>query len=899
MTVETHGMQFVVDASGVAKGFRDYEAAVDGIFKSLDKFEKKVAQTMSGIERAASNRAALAGFKKSLDQFSNINIDTRAVGKLSALSAAMGAFKAPSEAQSLNTRKFFSSLANLPDLSRAYASIKNLSALKASMESFKAPPLSQANNLVKFAQAIEKAGPAFNNLKKVSGVSGIANELASVSIALSRLKVPNAGEINRIGQFGLALQHLGRVSTGETGNMLHALSGVSNFKAPTAANIRNLVAFANALHEIKPIPNAALIASQMNLIASAASRASVTLGGFRGNLGGFNASYGRFNEGTRSAKVEMMGLQNAFSTTFQVGSVLRSLLGSLTVAELGRAFFQATQTANQFHAAMQVLGESPMMSEGAWERIRADANHFGADLNNMAENFSKFSLAAHENGVSLQETFKIYEGFQTVMTATHMGTEQQQSVGLAIREMMDQGYVATSRLTRQLGLVLPGATVTLMEAWKAAGQKTNFWDALKKKMVDSTWALDVLSAHYKDKFGPGVVQALQSPIQQFNILKNNIMQMMVEIGDAGAKKAFADLIAQISGYMDPGKVHTFAQSIGIALTGAVNKASQAIKFLHDHWDSIVVPLGHVLKLMAEWEILMGSLQIGKWIISPLMGMARVLPILQSIGGGFSVLAAKSLPAAALGAAKLEGSARTAAVAMLNLRNSAAVTAIGLEEEAVATNSLAASMGRLAGRPGRPWAACARSSHLLGGPYLLTIAAASYAGYELFQTYGVASERSTNSNKFITDSKKAVQEATDKIYLHTTAVKAATKSGIDFNDCTKQSPGFLDAYTAKMDKATGGLYSMAVAARTATIETLKLQAAQNQGQMAACKSTRRPRSVKRPANCGVRAATRSRSVPASSRARTRSAAPSAGMRHRRTSTTRSQGPRERQHRSSSS
>jgi hypothetical protein len=605
MTVETHGMQFVVDAAGVAKGFRDYEAAVDGIFKSLDKFEKKVAQTMSSIERAASNRAALAGFKKSLDQFSNINIDTRAAGKLSALSAAMGNFKAPSEAQSLNTRKFFTSLSNLPDLSKAYASIKNLDQLKGAMASFKAPPLSQANNLLKFAQSIEKAAPAFRSLGRISGISGVANELASISIAMRGMKVPSASEITRIGNLALALQHLGRVQTGETGNMLHALAGIGNFKAPSQANITNLVKFANALHEIKPIPNAPLIAEQMMMIANAATRANMAMGGFRGNLGAFNPAYGRFNEGTRSAKVEMMGLQNAFSTTFQVGSVLRSLLGSLTIAELGREFFKATQTMNQFEASMQVLGMNPVMTGEAWERVRADANHFGADLNNMAENFSKFALAADANGVKIGESFKIYEGFQTVMTATHMATEQQQSVGLAIREMMDQGYVATQRLTRQLGLVLPGATKTLMEAWKAAGKSSdNFWDALKKKEVDSTWALDVLSKHYKTVFGPGVEQALKSPIQQFNILKNNIMETMIQISDSGPKKAFADLLGQIAGYMDPTHTETFAQAIGGALTKAVNNLSKAIAFLHDHWNTLVVPVAHVLKLIAEWEMLM-------------------------------------------------------------------------------------------------------------------------------------------------------------------------------------------------------------------------------------------------------------------------------------------------------
>jgi hypothetical protein len=627
MTIETHGMQFVVDASGVAKGFGDYESAVAGVFKSLDQFEAKVASTMKSIESAVGNRAALSNFKKSLEGFSNINIDTKAAGKLSALSAAMSGFKAPSATQAANTRKFFTALEGLPDLSAAFRSIKNLNTLKSSMEGFKAPSLAQAKNLVEFARALEKATPAFRSLQRISGISGIANELASISIAMRGLKVPSQSQITNLGNFGLALQHLGRVNTGETGQMMHALGGINNFKAPTAANIRNLTAFANALHEIKPIPNATVIAEQMNVLANAATRANHAMGGFRGNLGAFNPAYGRFNAGTRQAHVEMMGLQNAFSGTFQVGSVLRSLLGSLTVAELGREFFQAVQAANQFRAALEVLGETPMATQSAWERMRADANHFGADLSVMSEEFSKFSLAAHENGVSLGESFKIYEGFQTVMTATHMGREQQQSVGLAIREMMDQGYVSTSRMTRQLGLVLPGALKTLNDAWKASGKThDSIFTAMKKKEVDSTWALDVLAKHYKEKFGPAVEQALESPIQQFNILRNNIMQMMVEIGDAGAKKAFADLIKQISGYMDPDKTHAFAQAIGEGLTKAIHKLGEGIKFLHDHWDTLKGPLAITTKLLGEWMILSTAMKLGGMIFN-VRGLVNVYSML--------------------------------------------------------------------------------------------------------------------------------------------------------------------------------------------------------------------------------------------------------------------------------
>jgi hypothetical protein len=675
--MDTHGMKFVVDTTGVAKGFRDYKSAVEGIFASLDKFEKHVDQTMKGVAKASANPQALNAFKKAVSAFGHVDIDTSAAKKLSALSAAMNGFRAPSATQTTNTKKFFTTLgSSMPDLSAAYKSIKMIDGLKNAMNGFKAPSPSASKNLAEFARAMTAAAPAFARMRGIAGVSGIANELATISVAMRNFKAPSSGQVANIGNLGLALQHLGRANVGQVGHLFTSLAGLNNFKAPSQSQIKNLVAFANALHQLKPVVGASQIAQNMVTIAQGANRANAALGGFRTNLNGFNPAYGRFNTGTHKAKLEMMGLQNAFSSTFQVGSVLRSLLGSLTLGELGRSFFEATQTMNQFEAAMQVIGTNPMMSKDAWERVRSDANHFGADLKDMSENFSKFSLAAHENGVSLQESFKIFEGFQTVMTATHMGTEQQQSVGLAIREMMDQGYVSTSRLTRQLGLVLPGATHTLMVAWKEAGNKMSLWDALKKKMVDSTWALDVLSNHYKTEFGPGVVQALQSPIQQWNILKNNITELMIQISDSGPKKAFAELIAQISGYMDPGKVHTFAESIGIALTGAVHKASEALKFLHDHWNSIVVPLGHVLKLVAEWEILMGGLQIGKWMVSPFLGMARVLPILQSVGSYIGVMAASSLPAAAAGMTKLQGAQLAAATSAFELRKAATASRDG-------------------------------------------------------------------------------------------------------------------------------------------------------------------------------------------------------------------------------
>jgi hypothetical protein len=629
LSVESYGFKFVVDAKDAAKGYGDFQKAVDGVFASLDRFEQHAKKVMDSVTSSSKRgQSDIAKYAAQFKSLASIPIDSRAAPALLKLSDAMARFKAPNTTQIANMRNFFRTLGQLPDISNTTRSISNIAKLSAAMSGFKAPSAGQAEKLIIFAKALQQVGPGLASLGKVAGVSGVANELASISIALQRLKVPSASQAANLQGFARALQMMQIGGHGNLPSMLASLSQMNGFKAPTAAQTRNLVQFVNAVNGLKVPANAGQIADYLTRIAAAANSANGSLKNFRGSLN--SVSWGSFNSGAHKARLEMMGLQNAFSGTFQVGSLLRSMLGSLTIGELGREFFNATQAANQFHATMEVLGQTPMLQAQEWERVRADANKFGADLLDYSDNFSKFAVAAHESGMQLGEAFKVYEGFQTVSTALHLGKEQQNSVGLAIREIMDQGYVSTSRLTRQLGLVLPGALSTLQKAWKESGTPgITLFDALKKKMVDGQWALDTLSKHYTQVYGPAVKAALESPIQQWNILKNNIHETMIEIGNDGAKKAFADLIAKLSGGLDPEHMHKFAQSISDGLVKALHKAGDAVDWLKAHWSQIKGPLGEVLSLLGKWMVISASLQISKAIVSPLADtysmLVRVAP----------------------------------------------------------------------------------------------------------------------------------------------------------------------------------------------------------------------------------------------------------------------------------
>lgn len=805
MSVESFGFKFVVDAKDAAKGYGDFQRAVDGVFASMQRFEQQAKKSIDAV--TASSKRGQGDIQKYAAQFKalqSIPIDGSAAPKLLKLSDAMARFKAPSTTQVSNLRSFFTSLQKLPDLSATTRSISNIAKLSAAMNGFKAPSSAQAVKLVEFAKALQTVGPGLASLGRVAGVSGVANELASISIALGRLKIPSAGQAQNLIVFSRALQMMRLGGAGNAAGMLEALSKMNGFKAPTAAQTKNLQSFVNAINNLKVPENANQIAAYLMRIAEAARSANASLQGFRGSLNslgyGMNkVPWGGFTSGAHKARLEMMGMQNAFSGTFQVGSLLRSLLGSLTISELGRGFFSAVQAANQFHASMEVLGQSPMMQSKEWERVRADANHFGMDLKQYAEQFGKFAVAAHESGMSLAESFKVFEGFSTVMSGMHLGAEQQQSVGLAIREIMDQGYVSTQRLTRQLGLVLPGATATLQAAWKKLHPEINFWDALKKKMVDGQWALDTLADHYKTVYGPALAAALQSPIQQFNILRNNISEMMIEIGNDGAKKAFADFIAKLSGGLDPSHMKAFTQSIADGLVKALHRAGDAVDWLRANWDRIRGPLGAALSLMGKWMVLSSAFKIGSSLITPLLNLrGAMLNVNKTMLGSTESVGILSKGFSKLGAG----------IAPLP-------TGLGRLNLSLMATTSAANVGRVA-LNGLKMAGSGLLS-LVGGPLGL-----AFIG--LTAIIGGVTSHMMNASMQVSEMQSAVKDALDPLSAFNGFLSQATKNSIDAANGVSSATTAAHDAIAHLDKAGNAAqtaaqkyHQLAVEARNAALQ----------------------------------------------------------------------------------
>lgn len=637
-------MKFVVDTTQVAKGLRDYRSAVEGVFSSLDKFENHVKKTMDGVNKAAGNTQNINKFRKSIGAFSDVKIDRNAARQLNSLSQALGGFKPPTRSQTTNLRAFFRSLSGLPDLGNALKTVRSLNNLKAAMEGFRAPSSAQTKRFQEFGYAIKKVAPNFAALGRLRGISGIANELASISIAIRNLKVPSATQGANLGLFAKSLKYFNFSNLGGVGKLTSTLTALAGFKAPSAAQIRNLQSFITTLGTLKVPPNSSQLAASLTRVAHAASLASGSMGKLRSGLGPLGRSMGKVSSQANGARLQMMGLQNAFSGTFQIGSVLRSLLGTLTIAEVGRNFFEAANAGISFNAQMSIISKETGFAASQMEWITNTANKLGVDLLTSQAGFGKLAIAAHKTGLSVGETRHIFEGFGKTMAVIGTTVDRQNDVFLAMQQVMSKGYLSAEELNQQLNEHLPVARGYATEF--AATLGLSLEKALKTKALDAADLLTFMADRMTEEFGPAVEQALNRPSAQMTILKNKIITLFQVMGDSGATEGFVKFLKEVSSSLTPEVIEKYAKAWGESLFFALEKVRKGFVFIRDNWDQIKGPLALGLELFAKYAVVTGALQIGKFFVTPLINgvgvLVRFVPLMKDLLLASRALAATNL-----------------------------------------------------------------------------------------------------------------------------------------------------------------------------------------------------------------------------------------------------------------
>lgn len=286
----------------------------------------------------------------------------------------------------------------------------------------------------------------------------------------------------------------------------------------------------------------------------------------------------------KNATGSMRGLENAFSSTFQVGSLFRTMLGSLTFGTFTKSVYEAGAALQQFRVTMEVATGSMSGALEQMDFISGMARELGTDLRTSREDFAKFAVAANLAGVETSTARDIFRSVSQAMTVMGRGAEDQRLAFLALEQMLSKNTISSEELRRQLGERLPGA-VALMA--KAVGVTTGeLQDLLKQGKLVSSEVLPKFAREVDKAFGPGLDKALKRAPAALGRFRNEIEFFLSNISDTGLMDSLAKSFDRLTEAMRAPQARDAAEKLGRGLTDLAEIATGFAETFIEHIDTV-------------------------------------------------------------------------------------------------------------------------------------------------------------------------------------------------------------------------------------------------------------------------------------------------------------------------
>lgn len=608
MAGESHTVRLNIDGSGARRGAATYEAAINKIAaatKTLDKHLQAASASMN--KSGAFNKIA-----RDLASLNNLRLNPNLARNLTALSSAIATMRSPS-AQSLRNVAGF-----LRTIERAQINttvVRNLAAFSTAMANFRGPSRQSAQNVNMFFRALAMA--------RIN--PSVAQSLSAVSAAMA------------------------------------------NFRAPSAAAVRNFQQFAHALSTLRVPPGINQIGYALYNMNRHFARSQAGVNSFGGSLR--NVPWAAGSAGAMRLTGSLRGLENAFSLTYQAGSQLRVLLGSLTFAGLTSGVYEATLAFDRFHTTLGVTATSTEQLETTIENVRKVAYRFGLDIGSVYQEFGKFATAAGIAGASMEEITYIFNSVAQASRVMGLSVYDQNLVFQALTQMFSKGRIQSEELRRQLSERLPGAFQLTQEAVRElTGDANASLDEMLKLGQVGPGVLLLMSKYLNREFGAAAENAANRADAAMGRMRSSFTDLLKAIGQGGAFEAigvFADtLYDKLMMIGEDGvpvlreEFQQLANDIGRGLADAVAMLTKAAAWAMDNIRMIgqvaVAALGGAAGRQiaaAATSLLALALNAGR-AVTVMMGFGRVAPGVSRLGMAFGLLGGAITTAAMIGGAAL-------------------------------------------------------------------------------------------------------------------------------------------------------------------------------------------------------------------------------------------------------
>jgi tape measure domain-containing protein len=599
---DVHNIQIKVDASQGKRELSSFNTTLGQTAKALNALN---VRSGSGFDRLSQQVTQLAAGFQALKSVAGIG----ALGKdLSTFGSGINSIRAPSSTVITNISSLAKALNNFGKVTIPKGVGAEMQALGAGLAAIKPPNLAAIQRIPAVIKELSKAGNA-----KIG--TAVAADIATLSNAFASFRAPSAAAGPRIIALLNSLKGA-RINPNISASLGTLGTAFSNFRAPSAAaatNIGRLIqvlgtgnsgqvaAMANALQRISGI------AVNVGNVQRATQQRAGAGGGAGGRGPGWLAS---ISTGANGATGALRGLENQFSATYHIASLLRTAMGSLTLGALVTGVTETGRSFQSLQRGLESVAASSTETQSHMAFLNDLTTRLPISLETAATSYRQFGISAREAGISVGDTQKIFAGFGTAFSGIGLDADKQKLAFMAVEQIITKGKFAMQELRQQLGNELPGVMSVLAQSMGVSIKE------LEKQLEAGLPAEKLIGMAdlLEKKWAPAVASAMQTGAGQAMMFQNTWTRFKATVFDNGFDRGMAQMFKSFNEGLNGDAVEAAGKKIGAAFQEIFVYAGALGQVLIENRET-VLQFGLAF---AAWATITAGVSVLKMLASPLL-----------------------------------------------------------------------------------------------------------------------------------------------------------------------------------------------------------------------------------------------------------------------------------------
>lgn len=215
----------------------------------------------------------------------------------------------------------------------------------------------------------------------------------------------------------------------------------------------------------------------------------------------------------------------------------------------------------------QVVGDDVAAIAKEWDYLQGQAKRLGFAFQPLALSYSKFSIAAKSNNLTLQESRFIFEKFAEGARVAKLSTDDFEGALKAVEQMLSKGQIQAEELRGQLADRLPAAMGLMARAY--GGSMADLNKAMEKGEVSAEYVID-LAREVGKEFGPSLERATKSFDAANGNLQTSIFNFKLAIAEGGFIEAYTQFLIKLTELFNSQEGKQLAQGLSDAFTAVVD-----------------------------------------------------------------------------------------------------------------------------------------------------------------------------------------------------------------------------------------------------------------------------------------------------------------------------------------